>query len=421
MSYTWALLFLPAETSRASPRTDADELFAAASAAQPPRMTSTKLGQGPSAWGPSRPTSTTAQPKPSLEVPQPLLSGRSNGEDDKGVINVQNVGVVAETGDYYMEYKHNFVSARRLFESGLREGESEAKQASSRPCVGSSVPPKPVISSHHARSEGRHQELGGPPSVPSERSSLHVLAAEYGRHPPRSAITSTSVHEYVKSEWVGHREPLRRTNATEDGSRLKDHGCQTEELNDSRAHTRAYLVHQGCQISQEEVDQTWTHESGFLHDQEIQVSQEDLVNPLKRVASKRTRQYDLVEMPKLKRRIYRRRHGSSMLDKWSLCASDGQELQQEMSVSVSETSQETPCDQGWSRDTRMSVAKSGKFGIANSSSLVASLMDLAWSLPSAYPDVRHNPLYFDDLADLDPDVFQHFPQGEVRPQRPRGS
>lgn len=56
-----------------------------------------------------------------------------------------------------------------------------------------------------------------------------------------------------------------------------------------------------------------------------------------------------------------------------------------------------------------SPPNSGSFGLTDSSSLVASLKDLAQDLPSAYPDA----LLQDDLADLDPDNFSPFPENEI--------
>ncbi|XP_071546969.1 uncharacterized protein [Panulirus ornatus] len=407
------------EVSRTHPKRDRHQVFTSASAAQPPRIPLPRLGQGLNVALPRSPSPTprNLQAKPSPESSQTSLPCGGSSEEDKA--DMSSV-VASDAEDYYIEYKHNFASARRLFESGLRESDTESTEASTRQIVSSVILPKFGTSSPHKTKDThpipgvkdgdtvpsrliKAPPSGGTLSVPSVPPTVHALATVKERHPTRDTFPRTEVSETVS------RESGRATSA-EVQRRLQDHGCQTEDQ-DSRNYIRAYLMHQGCQSDLEELDQTWTRDASSPRDQEIQVYQEDLVNPLKRVVSKRSRKYDLVEMPKMKRRIYRRRHGSFLLGRRSFSAPDVQDL--EMALCVQETRQGTSSVQRWSGDPKKSPIKPGQFGIANSSSLVASLMDLAWNLPSAYPDIRHNPLFHDDLADLDPDVFQHFPQEEV--------
>ncbi|KAG7158245.1 hypothetical protein Hamer_G008882, partial [Homarus americanus] len=448
------------DTSRVPRKSDADQLVATASTVQAAKTGVTSIPQ----WIVSEHVQTltqslsTQQPESSTGSSQSLSPVRSDEEDTKD-FSVRDANKTCDIDDYYVEYKRSFATACRLFETELREGEPEAKTATKSCRVGSSVVPQPGVNPHcierattplgqtmnysddstmssprgvksapsvnplstHDATPGLQEQLPDPSSGRSSTLGVSPLDNEF-----IALIQTDDISKYANNQWIEKQEPNITKKNIKHKSHLIDHGCQTDdELEDFMpSRTRVYFVNRGCQSSPEDdVDKFRTKETSSPCDREIQVSQEDLINPLKRRVSQRSRQYDLLEMPELKRRVYRRRHGSLALSrKRSLSTSDAHlvQEQQQMVLGASGTVNDAGADQGWSGDPWVNMVKSGKFGIANPSSLVASLQDLAKDLPSVYPEGHHDPLNHDDLADLDPDDFQHFPQEEVRLQRPWG-
>ncbi|KAK7045911.1 hypothetical protein SK128_006001 [Halocaridina rubra] len=200
-------------------------------------------------------------------------------------------------------------------------------------------------------------------------------------------------------------------------SKMIDHGCQTDEEYEASTYRRGYSGTE-CDnnILEKEniVYKSRSKDSSPSCDQEIQVSIYDIINPLKRCANHKSRHYDLTDMPKLKRRIYmqRKRSSATLTRSRSLPSCDISQIASDSQLSLESYSNFSK-NHETVKTSLVNRFKYREFGITNTSSLVASLMDLARDLPSAYPEGQLEPQGIDDFEDIDHEVFQHFSEGEV--------
>ncbi|KAK8726536.1 hypothetical protein OTU49_010295, partial [Cherax quadricarinatus] len=349
------------------------------------------------------------QSESSLGSLQTLPPPQSEVEENRRNLSVSEVNEPRWSCDY-IEYQRSFASARHLFERGMKESGLVATGSSSQ---------NVDCNLKHRRDNNTSYVA----SFPTKLEHIVKYSDESTRSSSRKHSESSLSSSPLKEAQPPQQEELcNGVDKMLPEVNMADHGCQTDKELGSfvSPHTHVYLVNKGCQSSLERVNTKTKMELQFPRDKEIQVYQEDFVSPLKRRVSRRSRQYDLLEMPKLKRRIFRRRRGSQVSTR-ERSVSDAQLFLKEVFPPHSGTLYELNRDQGWSEDSGDNTINSRKFGIANSSSLVACLKDLASDLPSVYPEGQLDPLVHDDFADLDPDDFQHFPQDEVRLQRPWGS
>ncbi|XP_037781322.1 uncharacterized protein LOC119577818 [Penaeus monodon] len=390
------------EISRAHPRGDVDELVAAASATH----TTSDIGDHIPPDEETRshsPVITNPSPhSSSWPSPQSCSPTQSAGEHPIEASAAAEEPAASETAQYYQSYKHTFASARSFFESVTHDQNG-------------------VELNNYTKYEDRHKSLTD--FVVTEQVNVSCNDSETWNYssqglnspsnPIESAATDTdlevdddSVKAVYNSQDMNYTRHSRKE-AQECETRLVDSGCQTDDEFDDTPRSRIYRVNRACQSDPEsdnELSRVRDHSPS--RDQEIQVSEDDLTNPLKRRLPHDYRQYDLLENPKSKRRIYQRRTRSQTLARSK--SLPGTDFATIPSPKHNRTTI-NPLGNFWSSEPEDDRPRSYKFGISDSSSLVASLMDLTRDLPTAYPD-SHNQ---DDLEDLDHDVFQHFPQGEV--------
>lgn len=317
--------------------------------------------------------------------------------------------MASETAQYYQSYKHTFASARSFFESATTDQDG-------------------VELNNYTKYEDRHKSLAD--FVVTEQVNVSCNDSETWNYssqglnspsnPIENAATDTDLEvdaDNMKSVYSSQdmnytRHSRKETQECE--TRLVDSGCQTDDEFEDTPRSRIYRVSRACQSDAESDNETLkVRDHSPSQDREIQVSEDDLTNPLKRRLPHDYRQYDLLENPKSKRRIYQRRNKSQTLTRSK--SLPGIEFATIPDPKHNRTTI-NPLSNFWPSEPEADRPRSYKFGISDSSSLVASLMDLTRDLPTAYPD-SHNQ---DDLEDLDHDVFQHFPQGEVRLHRPCG-
>ncbi|ROT70962.1 hypothetical protein C7M84_010743 [Penaeus vannamei] len=390
------------EISRAHPRGDVDELVAAASI---PHTTSDAgdvilpdeetRGHSPVIMNPSPHSS-------SWPSPQSCSPTQSAGEQPIEASGASEDPVASETAQYYQSYKHTFASARSFFESATTDQDG-------------------VELNNYTKYEDRHKSLAD--FVVTEQVNVSCNDSETWNYssqglnspsnPIENAATDTDLEvdaDNMKSVYSSQdmnytRHSRKETQECE--TRLVDSGCQTDDEFEDTPRSRIYRVSRACQSDAESDNETLkVRDHSPSQDREIQVSEDDLTNPLKRRLPHDYRQYDLLENPKSKRRIYQRRNKSQTLTRSK--SLPGIEFATIPDPKHNRTTI-NPLSNFWPSEPEADRPRSYKFGISDSSSLVASLMDLTRDLPTAYPD-SHNQ---DDLEDLDHDVFQHFPQGEV--------
>lgn len=341
--------------------------------------------------------------------PQSCSPTQSAGEQPIEASGASEDPVASETAQYYQSYKHTFASARSFFESATTNQDG-------------------VELNNYTKYEDRHKSLAD--FVVTEQVNVSCNDSETWNYssqglnspsnPIENAATDTDLEvdaDNMKSVYSSQdlnytRHSRKETQECE--TRLVDSGCQTDDEFEDTPRSRIYRVSRACQSDAESDNETLkVRDHSPSQDREIQVSEDDLTNPLKRRLPHDYRQYDLLENPKSKRRIYQRRNKSQTLTRSK--SLPGIEFATIPDPKHNRTTI-NPLSNFWPREPEADRPRSYKFGISDSSSLVASLMDLTRDLPTAYPD-SHNQ---DDLEDLDHDVFQHFPQGEVRLHRPCG-
>ncbi|XP_045120646.1 uncharacterized protein LOC123510019 [Portunus trituberculatus] len=225
--------------------------------------------------------------------------------------------------DGYLKYKHNFASARQLFETGMREIGSDFrphKETGSVKVTNADSLATIASSGDLTATQGSPASLTPPPS-PSDTGSLSLQTSQ---NIPDSLTPSTTPTTPIHQQHLG--PPL-------EVGFVWEAETQTEPYTEEAVFPRTVLVNTGCQTDdegdegfhsnlQQQPHPRMTRTPSPVKDQEIQVIEEDLVNPLKRLLSQKTRKYDLLEMPLLKRRIYQRRSGFTHQRRRTLSASD---------------------------------------------------------------------------------------------------
>lgn len=197
---------------------------------------------------------------------------------------------MAAVDDSYLQYKHNFASVRLRFEEGMSQAEAGSPfhgltQHISLEPLKTSVAQKTEYANANVDSEAKHQpslDLQTPPTTPTT---------------PQESLLPLGVG--VRCEAEVQTDPRRETPLSVE-PHFVDHGCQTDE-------ELEYESGPSSLLEPEQLPREGTRRVSPARDQEIQVTQDDLVNPLKRIVSQRTRRYDLLEEPHLKRRVYQRR------------------------------------------------------------------------------------------------------------------
>lgn len=345
--------------------------------------------------------------------------------------------------DSYLEYKHNFASARLRFEAGMSQTDADSN-LHCLPRHASLAPPKSSLALE-----------SGSVSADVNSTTPHQLNFDL----QTSSTTPTTPQGSVLSLDVNvRREAEVQTDLQEAPPSLEphfvDHGCQTDEELEFDSGPNSLP-------EPEQLRHEVTHRESPARDQEIQVTQDDLVNPLKRVVSQKTRRYDLLEVPHLKRRVYQRRFThqqrrrtrsasdvprqqlwghEDVAEEWNepevMVALRESEVRAAWSKQVAAAWNEqmaalwsgSAVPDVWGRPEVAGMwtepdmddafpecleeafpAPSWNFGLSDSTPLVASLQALVQGLPSAYPDA----LPYDDLADLDHNSFSSLPEDKV--------
>ena len=220
--------------------------------------------------------------------------------------------------DGYLEYKHNFASARLRFETGMREVEAD-----SHPHSLSHTTCSPHLS-HVLQRETDSAKVINNNSLTTTPTSTDHLTTRSNADPSMLLTPQPG---------TGSLTPQQNLELPLEVGVAWEAETQTEPYTEETVLSKTVLVNTGCQTDE---DTKKGHQSSLkeqfypkvaqtvspVRDQEIQVIQEDLVNPLKRIISQRTRKYDLLEMPHLKRRVYQRRSGLTHQRRRTLSASD---------------------------------------------------------------------------------------------------
>lgn len=382
-----------------------DELVAAASIPHTTSDPGTDTPPDDEARGHSPDVTRPSPHSSSRPSPQSCSPAHSAGEHSVKYSADAEEFLTSEISQSYQSYKDTFASARSFFESGTSgvEFNHTTKYEDRHKSLNDFVVTEPVNISCNDSEPWNYSshELSSP--------VIHIENAATETGPEVDLDNTKSVHNPQGLNYTEHS----RTKSQEYETRLVDSGCQTDDEFEDTPRSRIYRVNQACQSNPEDDNEAFkSREHSPSQDQEIQVSEDDLTNPLKRRLPHDGRQYDLLENPKSKRRIYQRRYISHTLTR-------SKSLQGTEFITASDPKHNrttiNPLSNFWSSEPEADrPTRAYKFGISDSSSLVASLMDLARDLPTAYPDSQNQ----DDLEDLDHDVFQHFPQGEVRLHRP---
>ncbi|KAG0726128.1 hypothetical protein GWK47_037190 [Chionoecetes opilio] len=228
--------------------------------------------------------------------------------------------------DGYLEYKHNFASARLRFETGMWETEADSHPHGLAHT--SNVPLKSCV----LQTETDSMEIINASS--SATLPSNVKSSTLPSSPPVTELSTpptsqNNAYSPMPSQDLGGPpgvvigwEAETQTEPSSEGVVLPvlvNTGCQTDkEVDGGRHSSMPEQLHREMTRTASPV----RHQDMSVRHQEIQVIQEDLVNPLKRIVSQRTRKYDLLEMPHLKRRVYQRRNAHSHRRRRSLSASE---------------------------------------------------------------------------------------------------